>query len=221
MPTAIFCDFDGTITLRDVGYNLYHQFSNGRVEELIPEWQAGRLSTRDCLILEAEMVSGSADEIYQFVDQIKIDPTFPKFAAWLKAQDVPLVVASEGMEFYIKRMLARHKLDYLPVSSNIGHLENNSLRLEFPHTVRLCPGCGNCKAARISEYRASIDGKCRIIFIGDGYSDACGARAADHVFAKKDLVQYCQDERISYTGFDDFDDVQRELLRLGHLSGKT
>lgn len=221
MHTAVFCDFDGTITRRDVGYNLYHHFSNGRVEELIPEWQAGRLSTRDCLTLEVEMVSATADEVYQFVDQFEVDTTFPEFAARLKAQNLPLMVASEGMEFYIKRLLARHELDYLPVSSNIGHLENDGIRIVFPHTVRRCPGCGNCKAARISEYRASIDGECRIIFIGDGYSDACGAREADLVFAKKDLVQYCQDERISYTGFDNFDDVQRELLRLGHLSGKT
>lgn len=216
--TAIFCDFDGTISTRDIGYHLYHHFSNGRVEELIPRWKAGHLTTRDCLILEGEMVRASADEIYQFVDQCEIDPTFPEFAALLKAQNVPLLVASEGMEFYIKRLLARHGLDWLPVSSNIGHMENNGIRMEFPNSARHCPGCGNCKAARMAEYRQSITGESRIVFIGDGYSDACGAREADLVFAKKDLVQYCQDERISYTGFDNFHDVWRELKQQGHLN---
>ena len=221
IQTAVFVDFDGTISTRDVGYNLYHHFSNGRVEELIPEWKAGRLSTRDCLKLEVDMVSASPAEVDRFIDQFEIDPTCPGFAASLKAHEIPLIVASEGMEFYIKRLLARHELDSLPVSSNIGHLENGGIRMEFPHTVRRCPGCGNCKAARISEYRQSIDSESRIVFIGDGYSDACGAREADIVFAKKDLVQYCKDERISYTGFEDFHDVRRELERQGHLNFKN
>jgi len=212
---VIFCDFDGTATRRDVGYHLYKHFSGGRNDALLPDWKAGRLTTRDCLKLEAEMVRATPDEILRFVDQFELEPTFAPFVDACRVEDVPLTILSEGLDLYIARLLGRSGLDHLTVHSNIGHLENGGLRIEFPYQTRSCEGCGNCKAARISEYRAATDATAPIVFIGDGYSDACGARAADIVFAKKDLKQYCQDEAISYNDFSDFQDVIDGLRQQG------
>ncbi len=212
---AIFCDFDGTVARRDVGYHLFHHFSGGRNDALLPDWKAGRLSTRDCLRLEAEMVRAAPDEILAFLDGFDLDPTFPRFARFCREHDLPLVILSEGMDFYIKKLLGKHGLDGLTVFSNIGHFENGGLRIEFPHRKRTCAGCGNCKAARIAEYRHRFGGDCRAIFIGDGYSDACGAGEADEVFAKKDLQKYCDAEGISYNAFADFDDVINQLVQRG------
>lgn len=220
LPRVIFCDFDGTVSKRDVGYNLFRHFSNGRNEELLPDWKAGRLSTRDCLRLEAEMVHASEDEILGFVDRFELDDTFPELVSFCRDNDLPLVIVSEGMDFYIKRMLSRYNLSDLAVFSNIGHFENGGLRIEFPYTTRKCEGCGNCKAARMVEYRNKIAGPCRIIFVGDGYSDACAAREADLIFAKKDLVRYCESEQISYTEFDNFRDVICRLKEQEHLTFK-
>jgi len=215
---AIFCDFDGTVARRDVGYNLYHRFSGGRNDALLPDWKAGRLSTRDCMRLESEMVRGTPEEILQFLDQFDLDPTFPRFAERCRAAGVPVVIVSEGLDFYIRHLLTRTGLLELTVHSNIGRLENGGLRLEFPYQFRVCPGCGNCKAARIEEYRKKADEAVKVVFIGDGYSDACGARAADIVFAKKDLVHYCEAEGICYNGYEDFDDVTVQLIRQGRLA---
>lgn len=204
---VIFCDFDGTATQRDVGYHLFRHFSGGRNDALLPDWKAGRLTTRDVLRLEAEMVRATPDEIISFVDQFELEPTFAPFVEACRVAEVSLTILSEGMDLYIKRLLARAGLDHLTVYSNTGHPENGGLRMEFPHKTRSCEGCGNCKAARIEEYRAATNSTAPVVFIGDGYSDACGARAADIVFAKKDLKLYCRDEAILYHDFVNFQDV--------------
>ncbi len=204
---VIFCDFDGTATRRDVGYHLFKHFSGGRNDALLPDWKAGRLSTRDILLLEAEMVRATPDEIVSFIDGFELEPTFAPFVEACRAAEVSLTILSEGMDLYIRRLLARAGLDHLAVYSNIGHPENGGLRMEFPYKTRSCEGCGNCKAARIEEYRAATNLTAPVVFIGDGYSDACGARAADIVFAKKDLKQYCHDEAILYHDFVNFQDV--------------
>ena len=53
-----------------------------------------------------------------------------------------------------------------------------------------------------------------IVYVGDGISDRCPVRYADVVFAKKNLIAYCQDANISYYRYENFDDVTRKLQEL-------
>ena len=219
--TLIFCDFDGTIAQRDIGYHIFHHFSGGRNDALLPDWKAGRLSTRDCLRLEAEMVHASPTEFYRFLDDFTIDPTFPRFKELCRRNNTPLIVISEGLDCYIRYVLDRHGLGYLPLISNIGHLENNGLRVEFPHANATCRQCGSCKGERMAEYRTKAADNCQVIFVGDGYSDACAAKYADILLAKKDLVLYCDQHLIAYNSYIDFDDVTATLIAQGFLDDNT
>ncbi len=216
VKTAVFCDFDGTISRRDVGYNLFHHFSGGKNDELLPAWIEGTLSTRDCLRQEAAMVHASPQTILAFLDRFDIDQTFVPFEARCRAAGVPVTVMSEGMDFYIKHILSRYGLGHLPLKCNTGLLEKGTIRIEFPHINHTCKGCGNCKGERIAEYRQSAPG-CRTVFVGDGYSDACAAREADLLFAKKDLKDYCEKHNIEYNSYGTFEDVASKLLKLGIL----
>lgn len=209
---TIFCDFDGTIARADVGYQLFRHFSGGRNEELIPDWKAGKISSREILEREADMVNAPAGEILTFIDQFSLDPTFTPFARRCQRAGVPLFVVSEGMDVYIKRLLQREGLDDIPVICNIGRLEQDRIFIDFPHVNRHCTRCGSCKGERIEEYRAQAADGAVVAFIGDGYSDACAAREADILFAKKDLEHYCQSENIPYNWYDTFDDVTNWLV---------
>jgi len=216
MKMLVFCDFDGTISRRDVGYNLYHHFSGGRNDLLLPDWKAGRLSSRECLTREAEMVTASADEIMAFLDQFTIDPGFAEFESLCRKNGVEPVVLSDGLDFYIRHILTRYGLAHLQVISNIGHLDGSGLSIEFPRTNRACRRCGACKGEIIEEFRGRCGEPATTVFIGDGYSDICAAGAADLLFAKKDLKRYCLDHKVAYTKFDTFFDVSRALMGYGH-----
>ena len=92
---------------------------------------------------------------------------------------------------------------------------NNTIQIEFPRENKNCHSCGICKGEIISEFKEDNNNDVKIIFVGDGYSDACGAREADILFAKKDLVEYCCKNKISYYPYDSFEDVTDKLFELG------
>ena len=216
---AVFCDFDGTVTSRDVGYNLFHHFSHGESDKLLPDWKSGRLSTRDCLILEARMVRAGSEEIYRFLDQFELQRGFVEFESLCRLNGIDLVIVSDGLDFYIHYLLSRYGLGHLPVIANHGRLENEGVVVEFVHENRTCRRCGSCKGERIREYRARRPDETRIVFVGDGYSDTCAVREADIVFAKKDLERFCLENDISYYRYDDFFGVATQLAALGVLTG--
>lgn len=218
MKTAVFCDFDGTITRRDVGYNIFHHFSGGRNDELLPDWKAGRMTTRECLRREAAMVKASAEEIYRFIDRFEIDPGFLSFVDLCGKNDCPVIVASDGLDFYIKYILGKHGLGEMGLKTNVGRPESGGLTVEFPHENHTCSHCGVCKGERIQQFRQETRGVYRIVFVGDGYSDACATREADIILAKKDLERYCLEHNISYFKYDNFHDVSRNLVEQGFLS---
>lgn len=218
MKTAVFCDFDGTVSRRDVGYAIFHHFSKGKNDELLPDWKAGRLSTRECLLQEAAMVRAPAEEIYRFIDRFEIDSGFNAFVKLCEKNQTPIFIVSDGLDFYIKFILKKYNLSHLPFVANIGRPENDSITVEFPHQNISCSQCGICKGEMIQDFRRKSKEDYRIIFIGDGYSDACATGEADVIFAKKDLEQYCQKKNISYYGYDTFYDTTRRMLELGYLT---
>lgn len=215
MKTVIFCDFDGTISRRDVGYSLFHHYSNGENEKLLPDWKAGRMSSRECLTREAAMVHASSEEILKFLDQFDIDPGFVEFERQCRQNEIPMIVVSDGLDFYIRHILGRNGLTHLDVTCNIGKLNAHGIQIEFPRTNRECVRCGSCKGEIIQEYCSRLSEPCRTIFIGDGYSDTCATRVADLLYAKKDLERYCLAHDITYNKYDTFFDITRNLTDKG------
>ena len=210
---AVFCDFDGTVARRDVGYHMYHHFSGGRNDDLLPDWKSGRMSTRDCLLAESKMVTMTPDEFYAFLDDFELDAGFPDFLDACRENDLPLTVISDGLDLYINYLLKKYDIPPVPIISNRAQLVNNSLQIEFPYPDPNETGGGVCKGERIAEYREKVDGDVTVIFAGDGLSDVSALDQVDWLFAKKDLKQYCDRHEIEYTPFDTFHDVTAELKR--------
>lgn len=216
--SLIFCDFDGTVATEDVGYRLFHHFSGGKNDELIPDWKAGRLSSRDILTREATMVQATPKELFTFLDSMELDLGFPDFVRLARANAVTPVILSEGLDFYIDYLLKRFGFGDLPIIANRGHLEDNGIRIEFPHRNQNCRTCGSCKGERIDELRRRAASNGAVVFIGDGFSDICAASGAQILFAKKDLAEHCRTRGIDYIEYDNFFDVTSELIRMGILS---
>lgn len=215
--TVIFSDFDGTIARRDVGCNLFRHFSGGRTDEIVPLWKSGKLTTRECLVQEAAMCRAEPPEIDSFLDQFELNAGFEEFARYCRERDVDLTIMSDGLDFYIQRILKRHQLDYLPVIANHGRMTEGTIKIEFPHKNTTCQRCGSCKGERIREYRARQEREILAVFIGDGLSDICAAEEADIVLAKKDLEDYCRMNNIDFVPYDDFHDVARYLCEHDYL----
>lgn len=217
MKAAVFCDFDGTISERDIGYSLFTHFSRGENLKFLPDWKSGVMSTRECLRREAELVHATAEELATFLQQFRLRDGFAEFHATLRSQGVPLVVLSDGLDLYINAVLGRFGFDDLTIRANHGDLIGNRLQVSFPHTNVACTRCGSCKGEYIDAFRNRHESLLTTIFVGDGYSDTCGAKAADVVFARKDLKDFCEVSNIQYYDYESFFDVTGKLRSLNLL----
>ena len=86
---------------------------------------------------------------------------------------------------------------------------------EFPNAGRGCGRCGNCKGAHARRVREE---GFRVVMVGDGFSDRCAARVADHVIARGDLLAFCVATGIAAESFVDFAAVTQVA---GALPGRT
>ena len=78
-------------------------------------------------------------------------------------------------------------------------------RMSFPHGHPDCMNCGTCKMNVV------LGAPGPVAFIGEGASDRYAANYADVVFAKDALVALCDRDGVTWTAWDDFDDVWERL----------
>lgn len=217
MPFAYLCDFDGTISPQDIGAAFVRKFSAGRDgdrELLLKEWFAGGLGHRELTRRECELVTATEEEALLFARTHRLDPHFAPFVREALGRGDSVMVVSEGFDFYVRDHLARAGFPDLPWASNRAVFEDGRVSSEFPFADPACESCGNCKAQHARRYRGL---GFHTVLVGDGLSDRCGARAADTVLAKGDLLDWCERERMPHFAFDTFADVA-EFARRQDLS---
>jgi 2,3-diketo-5-methylthio-1-phosphopentane phosphatase len=212
--TRVFVDFDGTITVRDVGDSIFEHFLRPELLEkkwhqaLIQEWKAGRISSRDCLVRECENTVVTREKLNRLLDSHSLTPGFDTMVDFCGEHEIPLTVLSDGLDYYIEFILGKFGLGEVDYRANHMYFVENSIRVDFPYVDKGCGRCGNCKRWHIDSERREGD---TVVYVGDGYSDRYAIRSADMVFARGDLAEYCDSNGIRYTPFEHFHDVIREM----------
>ena len=208
---AIMCDFDGTVASEDVGNLLFRKFNvNGGTEDVVAKWHRGEISSRECLEQEAEMARARRCDLDEFILERRLDPYFKDFHDFAKKRGMEVVIMSDGLDYYIESMLVRHGLGEIEFYANTLRFDGDRLKVGFPHFNLLeCTDCGCCKTHHLYRYR---DEGYYIIYVGDGKSDCCPCEAADLVFAKGRLLEYCREKGINHYRFRNFRDVERTVL---------
>jgi 2,3-diketo-5-methylthio-1-phosphopentane phosphatase len=213
----VFTDFDGTVTKMDIGNLIFKTFAGDQIWPLINLWKENKITSKELLIKECELAEiGTLKDLNDLVDQQSIDDHFINFADFCEENGIEIIILSDGLDFYIKKILEKYNLGYLTFYANKFNYEfsdDNNIRIvpDFPHTDSECILCGNCKRNHILYY--SHDDEI-IVYIGDGYSDRCPIEYADIVFAKGNLLSYCNARKISCFKFNNFLDIQKKIQEL-------
>ena len=196
-------DFDGTISLLDVTDTLLNRFGKPGWQELEEAWERGDIGSRECMKGQVALLDMSEAELQAHLDTIEIDPHFAGFVAEAKLHGVKVQVVSDGIDYAIRHVLARHGLGDLEVIANhLVQTGERSWRLDSPWTSKHCArASGNCKCERLAEQQA-IHG--RVLYIGDSTSDFCVSGKADFVLAKYKLIVYCESRGIAHARFEHF-----------------
>lgn len=204
----IFSDFDGTITETDTLVFLATTLGGGpRMVEAIGRLiSEGKLSLRDGIAAEMRSVRKPFVEVARLLrEQVRIDPGFAPLALWLGEKKIPLTILSAGFHQIIDLFISRDEFPHLEILAN--HIHPNE-EIGWQCQFRDGTDWGHDKASPLNEARRRGE---YVIFIGDGLSDHAAAEAADEVFAKHSLAEYCRERRISCHEYQTFNEILKRL----------
>lgn len=203
----IISDFDGTITRKDGLYAFIEKYAEGDWKSIEQAWAEGNISSKECLIEEFKLVPNISEElISSFVKTIEIDVTFKSFFNKIQKKGIDFCVVSDGIDYFINKILEQYDLRGLKIISNHGVFRGESFELTFPNDFAACKNnAGTCKCKIIEDLRKEYS---KIIYIGDGVSDYCVADKADILYAKLRLADYCSDKNIKFIPYSSFADIK-------------
>ena len=158
----------------------------------------GAISYRELMETEFATVRAPLDDVVAYlVEHATVRAGFHELAARLRP-----TILSSGFEELILPVLRREGVELEVVANRIDPRPDGWRVLWRDEAA--CAYCGDlCKRGGLP------DGE--VVFVGDGYSDRCAARAAARVFARGGLADYLEREGVAFERFDDFHDVARAL----------
>jgi 2-hydroxy-3-keto-5-methylthiopentenyl-1-phosphate phosphatase len=192
-------DWDGTITERDSLLAVLEEFGDWEeCQRLGDELMAGKITLREEIDAQFATVTAPLDDVVAWViENVAVRPGLPALAA------LHPVVVSSGFHELIDPVLAREGVE-LELQANHVEARPGGWRPVW-RELPICAVCGQpCK-------RSSFPPEGEVVYVGDGYSDRCGALAADRVFARRGLAVYLDEQGVSYEGFDDLHQIAASL----------
>ena len=196
----IVVDWDGTAVMQDTLIEAMAEFGDWQVYlDASAALKRGEITLHEEIRRDAEGIKAPLEEVQAWlVENTDLRPGFREFAELFR----PVIVSSNFRQL-IEPVLAAEGLE-LEVRANEVEWHRDGWRGTF-RNGDACGTCGEpCK-------RADLPSDEPVIYVGDGYSDRCAARAADRVFARDSLARYLAEHGVPFEPFEDFDDVGRAL----------
>jgi 2,3-diketo-5-methylthio-1-phosphopentane phosphatase len=195
----VFFDFDNTIVTCDTFDKLLPLFSkDDRWKYLESQWQKGKIGSLECMKGQTQNLRVTKDKLDKRLAQIKLDPYFKKLIRLLRGKKIRVIILSDNYDYILKSILKNNAVKNLKIFANKLSFAKNRLIPSFPYTNNDCSICGHCKTKNLlaNSNKDSI-----IIYVGDGRTDTCPAKYSDKVFAKKYLLKYCRDRKLTHFPF--------------------
>lgn len=214
-PLVVFCDFDGTFSVQDVGSTLAQELLPSKRKRLWKRFEQGEFTAWSYAMALLDGLSLPEKDLDSFLETIDLDPGARAMLDWCSAEEVPFRILSDGFDWNLERLQA---MNHIRFEYHANHLEyeGDSWRLAAGRPDQSCGcGTGSCKRGLIASYREEYpDAFC--VHIGNGrVSDLCGALEADLAFAKDTLAPALDELNHAYMRFDTLHDVLAVFSRRG------
>jgi 2-hydroxy-3-keto-5-methylthiopentenyl-1-phosphate phosphatase len=209
---AVITDFDGTLMEQDVGNKVMEALGIYNLPEVIKASQRAReqqIGSTELIKLVYPLLEGKQIMVDQVLEKVHLRDGAEHFLHFCKTHQMPVTILSDGMQYYIERLLEKLNVEADEVISNpITYTEDGKFRFGLQNDNPSCDWCGCCKAGVVRNQKSQ--GK-HIIYIGDGISDYYGSGFADWIFARGSLARYLEQEGTPYYPFRTFHDILRVL----------
>lgn len=205
------CDFDGTIATEDVSFMLLDAFADSDWRKVHDEYRAARITVGEFNSRVFGMVKAGRETMLEYVKaHAKIRDGLNELARTCEKKDIKLVIVSNGLDFYIEQILK---------DVGLANIESHAARTIFTPAgleVAYIGPAGNIMDEGFKEAYTHLylERGCRVLYAGDGFSDAGAAKLAHKIFAIDGLLKYCREAGLVCSTFEKLTDIAREIENL-------
>ena len=205
------CDFDGTITTNNLSILLRQSFAHGNWQKIESDYLHGYLTVEQSNKLQYALIKEPREKLREFVCQhIELRPGFMEFASYCRDTDIPFVIVSSGLDFYIETVLTKIGMRDLELHCGQTAFGKDGIVVSYTDPEGNIINEGFKK--KYLNWLKKRDS--RVIYIGDGLSDLEAARNADYVFATDHLLRLLSTDSVACSAFSDFYDLLHQIRRL-------
>ena len=212
MRTLVQCDFDGTITEKDVSFLLLDTFADGDWRQLLDEYREGKISVGGFNTKAFSMIKADKQTLVNFMrGKVKIRAGFCELLGCCRKNGFQFVIVSNGLDFYINTILKDLGVENIEVFAAQTRFGSGGTEVKYVGP----DGSQIHNDFKEAYTRFFLKQGYRIIYVGNGSSDISPARLAYQVFARDELLNGCRDTKLNCTPFIDLNDVAKSLELLG------
>jgi alpha-galactosidase len=211
---AVFCDFDGTFSVQDVGATLAERHAADRRPVQWARYERGEITPWEYNLAVLDGMRLTVEELERFLQGVQLDAGAHDLLAWCAREGVPFRVVSDGFDWNLNRIQVLQGVRFAYHANHL-RVEGGRWRIRAGHPNPACScGTGTCKAGVIEAFRREHPAA-TLVHVGNGrVSDTCGALAADVAFAKDSLAVELARRGAPFTPFATLRDVIPALDRL-------
>jgi 2-hydroxy-3-keto-5-methylthiopentenyl-1-phosphate phosphatase len=210
MSSVILSDFDGTIVAIDTAEFALGRFAQGDWRAVEEEFEKGEITFEECMRKQFWMIKVPEKVILDELDRAtSFRPNFENLVEYSRAQRLPFIVVSGGLDFGIRHFLElKGWLEQVEVYAPKAKCTADGIRLTFPKLVD--ETSISFKEDLVRYYKRQ--GR-KVFYIGNGVSDYPPARNADFTFAVRGskLAELCNTKGVPHKEIADFQDVVEAL----------
>ena len=202
------CDFDGTVTEDDISFILLDTFAKG-------DWRAINRQYTDGIITVGQfnekafglVRAGKKVMLDYLKDKVKVRTGFQKLVELCQQKGIRLVIVSNGLDFYIKKILEDMGLLNLEYHAAETQFHANKLKVRYIGPDGSVVDSGY-KEKYVNQY---LKEGYHVVYIGNGTSDLSPARGAHQIFATENLLKSCQSNGVTCIPFTSFLEINQVL----------
>ncbi len=216
LTPAILTDFDDTAAAQNVAEMLLLQFGDDTWQDVRARFRTGELSLKDYQEITFRNIQADRETMRSYVkENARLRSHFGPLHDLCQQHNIPLVVVSLGLDFYIKALLEQAGFPEVPVYCVNTRFTTGGISYYYHHSYPGEAERGNSKGLIVDRYHQL---GYRVLYVGDSYSDLEAAERADTVFAHSSLAAECRRQGIPFHLFNDFGDVLETVQELLEIS---